>query len=113
MSLLSRVRKQWAVYWPPEETTDRHGRPRVGSPRAVRVRWSDRQVEFIGGSAERMLSNSVVLSGEPLALRGMLWLGAIQDAPGDPFADKAAFEIRGTAAIPNFRATEFLYRSYL
>ena len=127
MSLIDRMRRQNAIYWPPS-TADDFGRP--GSARLVeltlvggvnsRVRWEDKAKEFLDAQGTTVVSQAVVFvpplpGGGEVALGGWLWLGDRVDlvSEADPHVNEGAYEVRGFEKMPNLKTTEFLRTVYL
>ena len=70
--------KQTAVYWP-FESVDGFGIKVVGSPIEIKVRWEDRNEEFLDSQSETQMSNAVVCVDRDVTLGGILMLGTIAD----------------------------------
>jgi len=127
MSLIVKMRKQNAIYWPPAATDD-YGRKAVGtlielitaSNINYRVRWEAKAVAFIDKEGTESVSSAVVYvpqlpDGSEIATGGWLWLG---DKTGladeeDPRENVAAYEVQQVEKLPNMKATEFLRTAYL
>lgn len=108
MSIITRMRKQSAVYWPPTGA-DEYGHPTFGTAVAVSCRWEDKSEEFVDDKGERQVSNAVVYVDQDMVPGGWLWLGSLGDESdsGDPIAS-GAHEIRKFEKVPNLKATEHL-----
>jgi len=107
MGIISKMRKQDAVYWPPG-AYDGYGQPTLGTAVAIKCRWEDVAEQFLDSDQQEQISNARVYVDRTVELGGMLWLGDISSAPSDPRTDDDAWEIRKYESIPNFKATEFL-----
>lgn len=110
MGIINRMRRQTAVYWPPDGK-DRHGQPRYGTPVELRVRWEDDAViqQRNGVENRKEFFTRVFVDSTP-AIGGVLWYGTIatiQDTE-DPLKNPGAFKIARFSTIPNLRATEVL-----
>jgi len=127
MGLISRMRKQNAIYWPPAPA-DGFGRRGYGTLVEFvltggvnsRVRWEDRAEEFVDTKGTTVLSNAVVYvpvlpGGGEVETGGFLWLGDRADLTdeSDPTNNSGAHEVRRGDKLPNFKATEFLRTVYL
>lgn len=127
MSIISRMRKQNAIYWPPAMPDD-FGRASHGSLIELtlangvnsRVRWEDRSDEFVDASGTTVVSNAVVYvpplpGGGEVALGGFLFLGDYADLTDktNPAANAGAYEIRRVDKMPNLKVSDYLRTVYL
>lgn len=112
MGVIRRMRRQKAVYWPKIEN-DRFGKPVLGDPVEVDCRWVDLAEEFLDGAGRKVLSHSKVYVDRVVTLGGMLWRGLLADADPVALNNAGAHEIRKFDQVPNFKATETLYRAML
>lgn len=131
MSIISKMRKQWAVYWAPimdddgNQVSDVDGNPSFAEPVAIRCRWDDERKLFRAASGEEKVSTSIIYPDRDLLENGRLWLSPLRDAnlsqgdilagvpdTDDPVASRAG-KIQAIAKNPNLRATEFLHTVYL
>jgi len=121
MSIITRMLKQKAVYWPPgsEETGGRdyddYGKPVYAQPVEIDCRWEDVNEEFVQASGERVAAQCVVYTDRDVRIRGVLMLGTLPDVLDslNPKANPNAWEIRRFDKIPNLRNTEILRKAYL
>lgn len=121
MSIITRMRKQTAVYWPPgSESTagrdyDDYGRPLYGDPVEIDCRWVDVNEEFVGPTGDRLSTQSIVYTDRDVGLRGVLMLGELTDITDadNPKNNLNAWEIRRFDKTPNLRNTEVLRKAYL
>jgi hypothetical protein len=62
-----------------------------------------------------VVSRAVVYPDRPVLEGGVLWRGKLADVVSqeNPFDNPGAYEIKGTGAIDNVRATETLYMAML
>jgi hypothetical protein len=107
MGIITKMRKQKAVYWPPS-TYDAYGQPTMGTAVQIDCRWEDKSEQFLDANGQEQLSNAIVYVSQDVALGGMLWLGLLASAPVNPKADDDAWEIRKFEKLPNLKASEFL-----
>jgi hypothetical protein len=112
MSIISKIRKQKAVYWPPS-SYDAYGQPAMGTAVQITCRWEDVSEQFLDGQGQEQTSNSRVYVSQDVALGGYLWLGLLASKPTNPKTDSNAWEIRKFENLPNFKATEFLKTAML
>lgn len=115
MSLITRMVKQTAVYWPVAVDADETGRRILGEPVEIKCRWEDVQTEVVGPDGNKFLSRSTVYVLIDTSVGGYLWLGKLADVPFPLQADinPGACDIKQKAKLPNMRATEFLRTVYL
>lgn len=122
MGIITRMRKQTAVYWPLASVdsggvaADDYGVPEVTNPFEISVRWEDRNEEFLDATQTRQLSNAIVFVDRDVDVGGILMLGVLTDVvAGADVKDKnrTAFEIKRYDKLPNLRATEFLRTAFL
>lgn len=117
MSLIEDMRTQDAVHWaagPPDKT----GKPTVGHPTAVVVRWEDKHEKFMNPEGEEVVSNAVVYvpevsNGVEMHEGDYLWLGVIGNEPENPVIDKDAHQIRKFEKLPDIEGEEFLRTAIL
>lgn len=112
MSIITKMRKQDAVYWPPAKA-DNFGRPAYGAPVDVKCRWDDVAENFIDPKSGTVaVSNSKVYVDRDVALDGWLWLGTVATIPGGPGTPPGdvdgALPVRKFEKNPNLKASEFL-----
>jgi len=127
MSIIAKMRRQDAIYWPPGVADD-YGRRSFGTLVELvltggvnyRVRWEDRVDEFIDSAGTLRQSSAVVYvpvlpDGSEVEVGGFLWLGVKDDLTSetDPRANANAFEVRRVDQLPNLKNTEKLRTAYL
>ena len=108
MSVITKMRKQTAVYWgPPVE--DGNGGFTYPSPVEIKCRWDGVDGTVIDPRTHDELNDSTVYVDRDVEVNGYLYLGNLADVAGsDPEDVLTARKITGIQKIPNFRATEFL-----
>jgi hypothetical protein len=112
MSLITRMRKQKAVYWA-RNGVDAEGRPTYAAPAEIACRWEDTQEDFVTADGKTLRSTAVVYP-ENIARDGDLYsLGTVAGTNADPFQVPGALEVRRFARIPNLKAKEFLHVAHL
>jgi len=121
MSLISRMRKQTAVYWALASgdsggiAHDDYGQPCYLAGEELDCRWEDVTEEFVGPNGTREMSHAKVYVDQDVDVGGMLMLGD-EDNITDTVNIKendGAWEIRRFEKLPTFRATEFLRTAIL
>jgi len=121
MSIINRMRKQKAVYWPlaSEETggqaVDDYGQIRYGQAVEIDCRWDDEMVEVLDPQGNVFVSRAKVYVDRDVSIGGVLMLGTLASVVylDDPKANNGAYEIRAFLKNPNFKATEFLRTAVL
>ena len=114
MSLITRMLKQTAVYWP-FVSTNQFGKKAVGSPIEIEVRWEDVSEEFLDSQGERQMSRSIVYVDRDTPVGGILMLGELGSGvdEANPKENDNAWEIRRFEKFPNLRVTEYLRKAIL
>lgn len=127
MSIINRMRKQNAIYWPPAGP-DSFGRPAVGALVELtlaggvnsRVRWEDVAEEFKDreGTVQQSMAKVYVPAlpgGGEVEVGGWLWLGDRADLVSEatPRDNPKAYEVRRVDHLPNLQATKTLRTVYL
>lgn len=121
MSLITRMQKQTAVYWPLASADsggddhDDYGQPVVTDPFEISCRWEYRVEEFIIADGTRHLSRAVVYVDRDVDVGGILMLGDLDDITDDdtPKENDGAWEIMRFDKSPNIRVSEYLRTVYL
>ena len=122
MSLITRMLKQTAVYWPLAnvesaggDAFDDYGQPLFTDPLEISVRWEDKAEEFLNAEGTRILSNAVVYVDQDVVVGGVLMLGELTDITDAdvPKENENAWEIRRFDKLPNIKVTEFLRTAFL
>lgn len=122
MGIITKMRKQTAVYWPPESSEsagddfDNYGQPQVSlSPVQIMCRWEDVTEEFIDVAGTRQLSRARVYVDRDVEVGGILMLGELADIADatNIKENDGAWEIRRFEKLPNLKATEFLRTVFL
>ena len=114
MSIITRMRKQSAVWW--ERTgTDDGGDPTFATPIQIACRWVDEHEEFIDPKGTRRISDSIVNVDREMTVGDLLRLGdfefnLIRD---NPFDNTGVGEIKQFTNLPNLRNTESLLTAML
>jgi len=121
MRILTTMRKQTAVYWPPGSEAsggadfDDYGQPLYATPVELLCRWEDKSEEFINANGTRELSHSLVYVGQDVRPGGALLLSALVDVSDlvIPKNNAGAWEIKRFDKIPTLKADKFLRIAYL
>lgn len=114
MGIITRMRKQDAVYWP-ISSVDNYGQPVLGTPVQIRCRWEDRNEEFVDVNGTQLLSSAVVYVDRDVVPGGVLMLGTLADITDadNPKENDNAYEIRRFDNLPDIRAKEFLKTAWM
>jgi len=112
MGIISKMRKQKAVYWSPSGY-DGFGQPTMGTAVQITCRWEDVHEQFLDNDGQEQTSSAKVYVSQDVELGGYLWLGDISGKPSDPKTDNSSWEIRKFENLPNLKATEFLKTAML
>lgn len=114
MSIITRMRRQKAVYWAAGQL-DRHGQASFANPVQIDCRWEDRADEFIDDKGEKKISSSVVYVDRDMKTGDVLMKGLLNGDvnQSSPFSNPLAGEIKGYADLPNLKNTESLRTAYL
>lgn len=122
MSIITKMLKQKAVYWPPESVDssgddfDNYGQPQVSvDPIEIDCRWEDVAQEFIDSEGTAQVSRSVVYVSQDVEVGGILMSGNLVDVIDavNIKENPNAWEIRRFDKLPNLKATKFLRTAYL
>lgn len=114
MSLIARMRRQNAVYWPLTGVNE-FGVNTFGNPAQILVRWEDSNEEFLDAEGTVQMSRSLVYIGLDVIVGGMLMLGVIADITDEVNIKEnaGAWEIMKFDKLPNIKNTEFLRTAFL
>ncbi len=121
MGIITKMRKQTAVYWAPgsEESGgadfDEYGKPLYASPVEIDCRWEDVAEEFIDAKGTLATSRAIVYVDRDVRVGGVLMLGTLETGMDldDAKQNEGAWEIRRFDKLPNLKATEYLRTAYL
>jgi len=121
MGIITKMRKQTAVYWAlksiesGEVAYDNYGAPRLTDPVEISCRWEDITQEYIDPMGTRQVSHSRVYVDRDVNIGGVLMLGELTDVTDltTPKENLGAWEIRQFEKLPNIRNTEVLLTVYL
>jgi len=123
MSLITRMRRQTCVYWPPAAANS-HGQPLWGTPVQLACRYEDGEHEVhtaqneilqTGATAYIAGTDGTSAIGSPTPLvGGMLALGTLTSSMNSANPrESGAKEIVHVRRMPNFRATEVLRQVWM
>lgn len=117
MSLITRMRKQKAVYWSRlkdvnnQPLSDKFGQPAYNDPVEVDCRWDDKQEHLLTPAGTTIDSVATVYPSVVPIVGDLLWKGLLSEAtnqqlvPGSP----GVFEIKIAEIIPDRKAKENLH----
>lgn len=104
MSVITKMRKQWAVYWAPIGL-DKNNKYIYDEPVEIRCRWDERTERDFNTIGEEVNVKATVYVDREVALGGVLWLGLLVDSPSTPPEHN---KIKIYRITPNRKASEFL-----
>ena len=121
MRLITKMLKQWAVYWPKgsEESGgvdfDAYGRPVWGTAYEIKCRWEECLEEIIDPNMIRRMSSAQVYLASDVYAGGVLWLGRLANVTdaSNPKNNDGAFEVVKFEKIPTLKATQWVRIAYL
>lgn len=128
MRILTKMRRQAAIYWPPGGTPDSYGRPGVGplveltlqAGGNYRVRWEAVVEEYRSADGTVLQSAAKVYcprlpDGSEVQVGGWLWLGAVGGLASTtvPQANPGAYPVKRFDMLPTFRGTKWLRCAWL
>lgn len=108
--MITRAYTQIATYWG-SPTSDGLGGNTYAVPVTLKVRWEEREEEFIDRNGETKVSNAIVWTSVDVDTLGFLYLGASTEA--DPTLVTDAFRILQFRKIPSLRGSQFERRAFL
>ena len=116
MSLISRMRRQTAVWWA-RTGVDSYGAPEWAEPVEIACRWEEKAELIRTAAGDEVVSRAVVYvdrdmnEGDMLAVGTLLALDSGQVS--DPREVDGVGEVKSFGAVPNLRATEELKTAWL
>lgn len=111
MSLISRMRRQKAVYWAPVDA-DGRGQTTFADPVEINCRWEETAVEFVNAQGATDTSQVVAYVDRDVEVGGRLKSGTVADLASDVDPTVDGYEIKQFSKNPNFKASEFLRTAY-
>ena len=113
MQILTKVRKQKAIYWAALGTNSA-GRKEYDDPVQIMVRWDDAMTEFVTQDGEKAVSRADVMVGQDIKVGDALMLGVLDDTITDnPMDHTGAGVVRGWAKTPTLNGRKALRVCYL
>jgi hypothetical protein len=115
MSIITRMRKQVAVWWGQSAAPDAFGQPVWGAPVQIKCRWEDSVSEYIAKDGSTQRSTSRVYVDRVMKEGDLLRLGAITTLTNlsVPKKNSGVWEIKSFNQLPNIRNSETLLTAYL
>ena len=120
MSVISRMRKQTCVYWPPKGDEsggldfDAFGNRQWGTPYEMTCRWSFKRENIIIAKGVTYQTRAKVFTELDVRPGGVLYLGRLTEVDqSDPKSNDGAWEVVAFEKIPNFKTTEYLRKAWL
>lgn len=116
MSLITKMRRQYAWYWS-QSGVDDYGRRSWTAGTKIEVRWEDVQEEILDPlTGDRIVSTSTVYVDRDMLLGDVLELttsDAVLGAVNDPIARSRSFVVKKFDKLPTIKANEYLQTVYL
>lgn len=112
MSIITRMRRQQAVYWA-LAGTDADGQPTWETPVQISVRWEDKAHEVGDKEGERQEPMGKVYVDRDVTIGGYLLKGPITSSLNSDPRAAGAYRIESFEQLPNLRATETLRTALL
>jgi len=116
MGIITRMRKQTAVYWA-KPSDNRRGSRTFGTPVEIDCRWEDVRKLFVDDMGREITSKSIVYTDRVVEIDGWLYLGELDDLTtaqkADPQKVSNAGVIRAFDKLPNLGNRETLYTAVL
>ena len=114
MSIIEKMRRQTAVYWP-FSSVDQFGKNVYGTAIQIRVRWEDKTEEFLDLKGQRQMSNAIVYVDRDTTVGGVLMLGVLTDITDavNIKENSGAWEIRKFEKLPDLKVSKFLRTAIL
>jgi hypothetical protein len=115
--LISRSRKQKAVYWG-SPVASGFGGYDFDDPVEIKVRWEVRQELFIDMNGKEVRSQAVAYVGQDVDMGGYLFLGELDDldstviVPEDVTTGRV-YEIRGFSKSPTLGGTKYVRKVWM
>ena len=108
--MIGRDFPQKATYWD-TPVNDGFGGTTYATPEVIKVRWEERQDEFLDEGGEKRISRAVVFINKDLKLGGFLKLGDHSDAL--PVTIDDSWRIKKLVTIPDIRNADNERRALL
>lgn len=105
---------QTLVYWT-AGSTNRYGNIVYSEPQELPCRWEDFRQVMTDSEGKQFLSTGKIYLAAPVALRGYVFEGTLDDLPDNfesPGHSKECFEVRIFRSIPDLDDEETLYMAY-
>ena len=85
------------------------------APRKIKVRWDERQEEYIRANGGTAISRAVVYMGEKPILDSVLWYGKLTDLVDtvNPFVNPNAWAVQAFSRISTIRGRKHLNMAFL
>ena len=117
MSLITKMLKQWAVYWPLSSAeVDAYGQPTYGTAVEIKCRWQARNEEVLDATGVLKSSKAKVYVASDVDVGGVLWFGRLANVPTsttEPKKNIGAWEIIRFDKMPDLKCRQYLRIAYL
>lgn len=111
MGIITRMRKQVCLYWK-YNGADVYGADSYDDVVELTCRWDDKTELIKSDLGKEEVSNATVYPQQRVFPRDVLWLGTIDDYPGDleaPLEGAYGRRVLKCESIPNLKNTETLH----
>lgn len=116
MSVISKIRRQKAVYWP-KLSDGNDGKALLGDAVEIDCRWEDRVEMTVDQQGRELVSSAFVYVDRAVTPGGFLWQGRLTACPytdpAEAWRNDGAREIKRRDILPNFKNTENLITAVL
>jgi hypothetical protein len=114
MSLITDMRRQYAVWWKRSVTPDKFGNFTFDPPIEIQCRWVEQLGQILDKDGEAVNTRSTVYVDRVMSIGDCLAKGILTtNTPLDPRPEYGAIPIVGWKDTPDFDAVEHLLTAYL
>lgn len=114
MSIITRMRKQKAVWWARSAEPDHYGKFSFATPIEIACRWDECGSEYRDTKGQLAISDSTVYVDRVLKVGDKLKLGEQEsDTPDDPTELEGVSEVQKFERIRKLRKEEYLNTAYM
>lgn len=115
MGLLTRMRKQNALWWKPDGAQDTYGKPTYAAPEEIKVRWEGMTKEHRTAENTVPECSDTVFVGIDIEVGDLLWPGSLDEFPSEFLANPpagGAVEVTSVETVPKLNNRESLRIAY-
>ena len=97
-------RYQDAVLWP-ANGWDNHGRPTVGTPCGIKVRWLTKRSRVQDAQGNTLMLDATAIVGQRITVGSRMWLGDLDDwlGVGSGGTDNELMEVKAYNETPDLK----------